>query len=99
MGNFFGGESTWLSLSNGSTAALLDVLMLAVSDLAARPWDYRFAALLALQDQNVIGRGAAGFDVTDIDWGADPSEAQQNKEFVLAVIDLAARRHRWDELD
>ena len=62
------------------------------------PWDYRFAALLALQDQNVMGRGAVGFDLEDIDWGASPGEQARNKDFVLRVTDLALNRHRWDEL-
>jgi hypothetical protein len=77
----------------------VDVLMLAVSDLVEEPWDYRFAALLALQDQNVMGRGAVGFDLEDIDWGASPEEQARNKDFVLRVTDLALNRHRWDELD
>ncbi|GHH43213.1 hypothetical protein [Streptomyces candidus] len=42
-----------LELSNGGTEVFIDVLMLAVSDLADEAWDYRFAALLTLQDQHV----------------------------------------------
>ncbi|MFF7725752.1 hypothetical protein [Streptomyces sp. NPDC008001] len=100
MGNVFGsgGTSNDLYLSNGGTAAFLDVLWLAVSDLARRPWDFRFAALLALQDQTVMGRGVVGFDLEDIDWGATPAERARAKDFVLQVIDLALDRHRWDEL-
>ncbi|MEU8972644.1 hypothetical protein AB0D11_25805 [Streptomyces monashensis] len=99
MGNTFYGGDDGLCLSNGGTAAFVDVLMLAVSDLVEEPWDYRFAALLALQDQNVMGRGAVGFDLEDIDWGASPEEQARNKDFVLRVTDLALSRHRWDELD
>ncbi|WEO96029.1 hypothetical protein A6P39_019415 [Streptomyces sp. FXJ1.172] len=99
MGNTFYGGGDGLYLSNGGTAAFVDVLMLAVSDLVEEPWDYRFAALLALQDQNVMGRGAVGFDLEDIDWGASPEEQARNKDFVLRVTDLALNRHRWDELD
>ncbi|MEU5086382.1 hypothetical protein [Streptomyces sp. NPDC021356] len=99
MGNTFYGDGDGLYLSNGGTATFMDVLMLAVSALVEEPWDYRFAALLALQDQNVVGRGAVGFDLEDIDWGASPEEQARNKDFVLRVIDLALDRHRWDELD
>ncbi|GGP33809.1 hypothetical protein [Streptomyces abikoensis] len=105
MGNVFGsGNSSGstdddLYLSNGGTAAFLDVLWLAVSDLARRPWDFRFAALLALQDQSVMGRGVVGFGLEDIDWGGTPDERARNKDFVLRVIDLALERRRWDELD
>lgn len=46
-----------LCLSNGGTEVFIDVLMPAVSDFADDVGDYRFAALLTLQDQNVMGRG------------------------------------------
>ncbi|WP_244417030.1 hypothetical protein [Streptomyces hygroscopicus] len=46
MGNVCGGGERSLCLSNGGTEAFIDVLMLAVSDLADDVWDYRFAALL-----------------------------------------------------
>ncbi|MFB7596736.1 hypothetical protein [Streptomyces sp. NPDC056160] len=99
MGNTFNSDGDGLYLSNGGTAAFVDVLMLAVTDLVEEPWDYRFAALLSLQDQNVMGRGAVGFDLKDIDWGASPEEQARNKDFVLRVTDLALNGHRWDEMD
>ncbi|MEU9624173.1 MULTISPECIES: hypothetical protein [unclassified Streptomyces] len=99
MGNVFSGGGRSLSMSNGGTAVFVDVLMLAVSDLAESARDHRFAALLALQDQNVMGRGAVGFDLEDVDWGRTPYEGAAAKGFVLRVLDLALRRHRWDELD
>ncbi|MGK5544045.1 hypothetical protein ACSNOH_04815 [Streptomyces sp. URMC 127] len=100
MGNVFssGSMSDDLYLSNGGTAAFLDVLWLAISDLACRPWDFRFAALLALQDQTVMGRGVVGFDLEDVDWGDTWAERARAKDFVLRVIDRALERHRWDEL-
>ncbi|MFE5867145.1 hypothetical protein ACFQ6V_00685 [Streptomyces roseifaciens] len=98
MGNVFDGAGDSLSLSNGGTAVFVEVLWLAVSELASRPWDFRFASLLALQDQNVMGRGVVGFGLEDIDWGDTPSERAEAKDFVLRVVDLALQRHRWDEL-
>lgn len=98
MGNTFEGGGRSLSLSNGGTDVFVDVLMLAVSGLAAGDWDHRFATLLTLQDQNVLGRGAVGFDLEDIDWGRCPHERDAAKAFVLRVLDLALSRHRWDEL-
>jgi hypothetical protein len=99
VGNTFHGGGDSLYLSNSGTAVFVDVLTLAVSALVEEPWDYRFAALLSLQDQNAMGRGAVGFGLDDIDWGASPEERAQNKDFVLRVTDLALTRHRWDELD
>ncbi|MFF8617836.1 hypothetical protein [Streptomyces sp. NPDC015350] len=99
MGNDFGGGSRTLYLTNGGTEVFVDVLMLAVSDLAGTVWEHRFAALLCRQDQWAMGRGAVGFDLEDIDWGRSPRERDAAKDFVLRVLDLALRRHRWDELD
>ncbi|WP_326764620.1 hypothetical protein OG978_08555 [Streptomyces sp. NBC_01591] len=98
MGNIFHGGGRSLDLSNGGTDVFVDVLMLAVSDLADSTWEYRFATLLTLQDQCVLGRGVVGFDLEDIDWGRSPRERAAAKDFVLRVLDLALRRHRWDEL-
>ncbi|MEU6890421.1 hypothetical protein ABZ934_01210 [Streptomyces sp. NPDC046557] len=99
MSNFFrGGAGRVLNLSNSATAVLVDVLVLAVSTLARAPWHFRFAALLTLQDQGVMGRGAVGFDLADLDWGATAEERAAAKGFVLDVVDLALGRHRWEEL-
>ncbi|MGW2180793.1 hypothetical protein ACWCXX_22425 [Streptomyces sp. NPDC001732] len=99
MGNDFGGGGRTLYLTNGSTEVFVDVLVLAVSDLAETVWEHRFAALLCRQDQWAMGRGMVGFDLEDIDWGRSPRERDAAKDFVLRVLDLALRRHRWDELD
>lgn len=98
MSNIFSGGSHDLYLSNGATAVFIDVLMPAVSDLAFEDWDFRFAALLTLQDQNVMGRGAVGFDLAEFDWGATERERARAKDFVLRATALAASGHRWSEL-
>ncbi|OSP28980.1 MULTISPECIES: hypothetical protein [unclassified Streptomyces] len=74
MGNIFSGGNHALDLSNGATAVFIDVLMPAVSDLASEDWDFRFAALLTPQDQNVMGRSAVGFDLAEFDRGATERE-------------------------
>ncbi|WP_235989503.1 hypothetical protein [Streptomyces ureilyticus] len=83
MSNIFSGDSHDLDLSNGATAVFIDVLMPAVSDLTSEDWDFRFAALLTLLDQNVMGRGAVGFDLAEFDWGATERERVRAKDFVL----------------
>ncbi|WP_406222664.1 hypothetical protein [Streptomyces decoyicus] len=98
MGNVFGGGEQSLCLSNDGTEAFIDVLMPAVSDLADDVWDYRFAALLTRQDQNVMGRGTVGFDLQDIAWGTTPRRRARSKDFVLRATALALSRHRWSEL-
>ncbi|MEV6757002.1 hypothetical protein [Streptomyces sp. NPDC051214] len=99
MGNVFSDATESLYLSNGGTAVFVNVLMLAVSDLVDDEWDYRFASLLSLQDQNMMGRGAVGFDLRDIAWGTTDSERVRSKEFVLRATALALSGHRWSELD
>ncbi|MFJ5731598.1 hypothetical protein [Streptomyces paradoxus] len=98
MANIFSGGDRELDLPNGATEAFVEVLVLAVSDLASQAWDFRFAALLILQDQNVMGRGAVGFHLEEVDWGAGESERARSKDFVLRVTALAASGHRWSEL-
>ncbi|MFF8938098.1 hypothetical protein ACF08O_25920 [Streptomyces paradoxus] len=98
MGNIFSGGDRELDLPNGATEAFVEVLLLAVSDLASQAWDFRFAALLILQDQNVMGRGAVGFHLEEVDWGASESERKRSKDFVLRATALAASGHRWSEL-
>lgn len=85
-------------MSNGGTEVFVEVLTLAVSALASREWEFRFAALIAEQDQTAFGRGVVGFDLEDLDWGDAPAEHTTNKGFVVEVVDLALSRHRWDEL-
>ncbi|WP_369197392.1 hypothetical protein [Streptomyces djakartensis] len=87
-----------MHLSNGGTEVFAEVLTLAVGALAQRPWELRFAALLAWQDQSVLGRGAVGFDLAGLDWGATPQERATAKAFVLRATEPAARGHRWAEL-
>ncbi|MGW6023486.1 hypothetical protein [Streptomyces sp. NPDC055099] len=99
VGNVFGGATKSLCLSNGGTEVFVNVLMLAVSDLADDEWDYRFASLLSLQDQNVMGRGAVGFDLRDIAWGTTERERVRSKDFVVRATALALSGHRWSELD
>lgn len=98
MNVFRGGGGRYLEMTNSGTAVFVDVLMLAVSDLAHDPWDFRFAALLTLQDQSFMGRGVVGFGLADLDWGDTPQERAAAKDFLLRVLDLALSRHRWEEL-
>ncbi|MFJ4775861.1 hypothetical protein [Streptomyces sp. NPDC088762] len=99
MGNIFHGSGGHdLDLTNGGTEVFVEVLMLAVSELAREPWDFRFAALLTLQDQHVMGRGVVGFGLAELDWGATRQARAAAKGFVLRVLDLSLTRHRWEEL-
>ncbi|MFI1374611.1 hypothetical protein ACH4UY_21645 [Streptomyces longwoodensis] len=98
MGNTFGAGDDQLYLSNGGTDVFVEVLLLAVSGLARCPWEYRFGGLVARQDQELMGRGAVGFDLTEIHWGRTAPRRDAAKQFVLRAIGLAGRRYRWELL-
>ena len=90
------GPGVYLQLSNGATAVLQSVLLLAGSDLAQTPWEIDFMRFLADRDQDIFGLGMVGFDLADIAWSS--ADFAQQKNFVLHVIDRAQARHRWDTL-
>ncbi|MEW1626264.1 hypothetical protein AB0387_02365 [Streptomyces sp. NPDC089173] len=98
MNVFEGGGGRHLEMTNGGTQVFGAVLTLAVSALAREPWHFRFAPLLTLQDQNVMGRGSVGFGLAELDWGAAPEERVAARDFLLRVLDLALSRHRWEKL-
>ncbi|WP_327721774.1 hypothetical protein OG381_45000 [Streptomyces sp. NBC_00490] len=82
-----------------STAVfIIDVLMLAVSDLAFEARDFRFAALLTLQGQNVVRRGAVGFGLAEFGSGATERENARANGSMVCGTALAASGHRWNEL-
>jgi hypothetical protein len=53
MGNIIStdGVDVDVDMSNGGTEVFVEVMMLAVSGLARREWDFRFAARIAGMDQ------------------------------------------------
>ena len=80
-------------LSNGSTDVFFDVLTLAGCTLAETPWQQNL--VLHFADGHRLGFGCDGFDLSDLPWTADWQEEQ---EFLLRMIDLAASHHRWEQL-
>jgi hypothetical protein len=86
----------FLQLSNGATSVLLSVLLLAGSDLARTRWEIDVVRFFAEKDQAIFGSGMVDFDLDELGWSAADFEAQ--KRFLLAVVDRALARHRWDAL-
>ena len=87
----------YLKLSNGSTAVLISVLLLSGSDMARDDWERSLVTWLGEHDQSIFGRGVVGFDLDQIAWESGRFAEQQ--AFVLAIIDRAIERHRWELLD
>ena len=82
-----------LTLSNGGTDVVFDVLTLAGCFLAKTAWQQNLVLFFA--DGQRIERGSSGFDLSDLPWTTDwPAE----KEFFVQLIDTASGRHGWDRL-
>ncbi|WP_310832144.1 hypothetical protein [Paenibacillus pedocola] len=86
-----------LSMSNGATSVLLEVLALSGSDLAVTDREKEFIVWLNQRDQSIVGIGTVGFSISEMPWTKrDYNEA---KRFLFSVIDSAINKHRWEDLD
>lgn len=96
MGNHitFGEDS--LKMSNGLTAVFIDVLTLAGTRVAQTEDEKRFIVWLAEKDQSVVGMGTVGFDIREMPWNTERFE--ENKRFLLNVIEAAENRTDWEKL-
>lgn len=96
MGNHitFGEDS--LKMSSGLTAVFIDVMTLAGSRLAQTVDEKFLIVWLAENDQSVVGIGTVGFDIREMPWNTERFE--ENKRFMLKVIEAAGNRTDWDKL-
>ncbi|WP_217592958.1 hypothetical protein [Cohnella sp. GbtcB17] len=86
-----------LSISNGATSVLFEVLALSGSDLAVTNREKEFIVWLNQWDQSIVGIGTVGFSISEMPWmKRDYNEA---KRFLLSVIDSAINKHRWEDLN
>jgi len=97
MANFITSQASRpLQMSNATTSVLLDVLVIAGCDLAVTPWEQQLVYWLAQHDQSRSGLGCVGFDIGDLGWIA--TELDEQKRFVLRMIDATLARAGWDRL-
>lgn len=97
MGNRIGFGEDSLKMSNGLTAVFIDVMTLAGSRLAQTVDEKRLIVWLAEKDQSIVGIGTVGFDIREMPWNTDHFE--ENKRFMLKVIEAAENRTDWAKLD
>lgn len=97
MGNHIGFGENSLKMSNGLTAVFIDVMTLAGSRLAQSDDEKRLIVWLAEKDQSVVGIGTVGFDIRKMPWNTERFE--ENRRFMLDVIEAAENRTAWDKLD
>ena len=89
----------WLSMSNGGTALLADLLALAGGELSKSSREiYLSSWLAAALDQKIGGWGAVGFDLLkDFPW--EVSSFRQDHSFLLSLIAGAREQLGWVKLD
>lgn len=95
MGNLVTARGTdgRVSLSNGATAVLCDLVALAGSAASVTPWEQRLT--LHFCDAERLGRGTSGFDLHDLPWTRDHRAEQ---DFFLRTLDRAAAGYGRDRL-
>ena len=94
MADWFGGSAggPGLRLSNGAAAVFLDVLAPAACELARTGFERGFALLVC---NARIGSGNDGFDLDELPWSG---EWEDERAFLLGVIELARTRFGWELL-
>lgn len=99
------GNSIWLdgnnpkesfSMSNGGTDAFLNVLLISGSPLAKTISQKRLLVWLAEKDQ-IVSRGNSGFDIINMPW--EPDTFDDDKTFLISVINAALEHKNWELLD
>ena len=85
------------SMSNGATAVFINVLCLSGGRLAETDSRKRLMVFLAEKNQRACGIGTVGFDIVEMPW--DKSSFDEDKAFMLNVIDGAKNKLGWETLD
>lgn len=83
-------------MSNGGTDAFLNVLLISGSPLAKTISQKRLLVWLAEKDQ-IVSRGCSGFNIIDMPWDLDTFD--EDKMFLISVINAALERRHWELLD
>lgn len=86
-----------LHMSNSGTSVFINVLCLSGGRLAETESQKRFMVFLAEKNQNVCGIGTVGFDIVDMPWDKDSFD--EDKAFILKVIEGAKQKLGWETLD
>ena len=84
------------SMSNGGTDAFLNTLLISGSPLAKTISQKRLLVWLAEKDQ-IVSRGTSGFDIIDMPW--DPDTFDEDKAFLISVINAALEHKNWELLE
>lgn len=87
----------WLSMSNGGTSVFITVLVLSGSRMAEGQREKELIVWLAEHDQDVVGIGTVGFDISDMPWTRE--NFADEKAFIIRVIEGAETKLGWKTLN
>ena len=96
MSNLINFREKTCQCSNGCTDVLLTVIGLSGSRLARTDDERNMMVWLMMKDQNIVGRGTVGFDITEMLWEKEYFERQ--KQFMLRVLNGVKKRIGWETL-
>lgn len=89
-------DAPYLQMSNGLTAVFIETMCLAGAGLANQNYQKDLLIWFAQRDAAILGAGFTGFDISDIIWSRE--QFNEQKRFLLAVIDEVFRRKNWKYL-
>ena len=79
-------QDIYLNISNGSMSALISALALSGSSLAKEDFQIKFMIWIVSRDQGILGMGTVGFDLEEMPWSNNEAIFNQQKAFMLKVI-------------
>ena len=93
---FNSSDTNGLHMSNGGTSMLINILCLSGGRLAETDSQKRLMVYLSEKNQSICGLGTVGFDIVDMPWDKDSFD--EDKAFMLKVIEGAEHKLGWDTL-
>ena len=83
--------------SNGCMSVLMTVIGLSGSKQAQTDFEKNLIVWLMEKDQNVVGIGTVGFDITEMPWKKE--YFQEQKEFMIQVLENVMNKIGWHTLN
>lgn len=96
MGNLISDKSKsfYFKLSTIGTDLFMKSLLISISNLAKNKWEKDFGIFIAERNQNILGGGLVGFDLSELGFSAQSFESQ--KKFVVDIIRNSIINETWN---
>ena len=97
MGNIISFKDDSICISNGATDVFINLIALSGSELAKTDSEKRLIVWISEKDQNTIGMGTVGFDISEMIWNR--KTFLNDRAFLVKVIENAETGFCWEKLD